>query len=709
MREIDPIRHAALAALAHDPLTVGVPAEPQPETDLHFRNWRWLIDRDGIGWALLDKPGSSVNTLSEEVLSEFDALLGLMEQLQPKGLAIRSLKPSGFIAGAEIREFADMVDEQIIAERIGKGLAVLDRLEGLPFPSVALIHGFCLGGGLELALAAGYRIATREARLGFPEVMLGLHPGLGGTWRSLRIADPVAAMTMMVGGSPVSADRARRAGLVDAVTEERHFATALRQAVAGKVKKNRVSNLVSRAAGFAPARSAMARRMRSEAEQKARPAHYPAPYAMIELFRDDYGNWPAMRREETRSFAHLMVGETSHNLVRCFFLREKLKSYAKGLEHGINRVHVVGAGVMGGDIAAVAALRGFLVTLEDREPRLIAPAIGRANKLFERRIRNEGDRRAALDRLTPDPAGSGLASADLVIEAVPERVEIKAQVFARCEAAMRPDAILATNTSALLLETLMAGLKRPERFCGVHFFNPVPQMPLVEIVEHGGFDAGVRGRVLSFITALDKLPLPVKSRPGFLVNRVLTPYLMEAFIAYSEGVKPEVIDQAAVDFGMPMGPLELADTVGLDVALHVAENLKNALPNSFPEIPDWFRKLAADGKLGKKTGKGIYQWKDDKPVRQRPPGSPDLDLEDRLILPLVNAAVECLGERIVEDVDAVDAGLVFGAGFPPFRGGPIHYAEARGVGDVLHALRQLQTRYGARFGASLGWEALMPK
>ena len=709
MRDINPTRHAALAALARDPLTVGVPAEAQPDIAEQFVNWRWFIDRDGIGWALLDKPGSSVNTLSETVLSELDSLLGLMERVQPKGLAIRSTKPSGFIAGAEIREFADMTDEQIIDERIGKGLQVLDRLEQLPFPSVTLIHGFCLGGGLELALAASFRIATREARLGFPEVMLGLHPGLGGTWRSLRIADPIAAMTMMVGGSPLSADRARRAGLVDAVTEERHFATALRQAVDGKVKKNRVVNLASRAAAFAPARSAMAHRMRSEAEKKARPEHYPAPYAMIELFRDYYGNWSAMRREETRSFAHLMVGETSRNLVRCFFLREKLKSYAKGLEHGISRLHVVGAGVMGGDIAAVAALRGFIVTLEDREPRLIAPAIGRANQLFERRIRNEGDRRAALDRLMPDPAGSGLATADLVIEAVPERVDIKAEVFARCEAAMRPDAILATNTSSLLLETLMSGLKRPERFCGVHFFNPVPQMPLVEMVEHDGLDHSVRGRVLSFINALDKLPLPVKSRPGFLVNRVLTPYLMEAFLAYSEGVKPEVIDQAAVDFGMAMGPLELADTVGLDVALHVAESLKGALPGAFPEIPDWFRKLVAEGKLGKKTGQGIYQWKDGKPVKQRPPGQPDVDLQDRLILPLVNAAVECWREKIVEDADAVDAGLVFGAGFPPFRGGPIHYAKTRGVGDVLHTLRQLQTRYGERFGASLGWEALMPQ
>ena len=274
---------------------------------------------------------------------------------------------------------------------------------------------------------------------------------------------------------------------------------------------------------------------------------------------------------------------------------------------------------------------------------------------------------------------------------------------------MRPDAILATNTSSLLLAKLISGLKRPERFCGVHFFNPVPQMPLVEMVEHDGLDPSVRGRVLSFINALDKLPLPVASRPGFLVNRVLTPYLMEAFLAYSEGVKPEVIDRAAVDFGMPMGPLELADTVGLDVALHVAKSLKGALPTAFPEIPEWFRKLVAEGKLGKKTGQGIYQWKDGKPVKQRTPGAADVDLQDRLILPLVNAAVECWYEKIVDDADAVDAGLVFGAGFPPFRGGPIHYAKARGVGDVLHKLRQLQTRYGERFGASIGWEALMPQ
>src|SRR5262245_35656095 len=219
MREINPTRHAALAALARDPLTVGIPAEIQPETTEQFVNWRWLIDRDGIGWALLDKPGSSVNTLSEAVLSELDRLLGLMERVKPDGLAIRSLKPSGFIAGAEIREFADMTDEEIIAERIGKGLAVLDRLEQLPFPSVALIHGFCLGGGLELALAARFRIATREARLGFPEVMLGLHPGLGGTWRSLRIADPIAAMTMLVGGRALGVELGRSAGLGVAVRE----------------------------------------------------------------------------------------------------------------------------------------------------------------------------------------------------------------------------------------------------------------------------------------------------------------------------------------------------------------------------------------------------------------------------------------------------------------------------------------------------------
>ena len=378
MRDINPSRHAALEALAKDPLTIGTPAENQPDLVDRFRNWRWFIDTEGIAWALLNKAGSSVNTLSTEVLAELDQLIGLTEAARPKALALRSTKPSGFIAGAEISEFADMRDEQIVEERITQGLGVLDRLERLPMPSVILIHGFCLGGGLELALAGTYRIATSEARIGFPEVMLGLHPGLGGTWRTLRIAEPVGAMTMMLTGKALSASAAKRLGIVDAVTEERHFAEALRQTVAGKVAHNRSHSPLIRAASFGPTRSAMVRRMRGSVAEKARPDHYPAPYAMIELFKDYYGDWTAMRREETKSFARLMVGPTSRNLVRCFFLREKLKAYAKGYEPGITHLHVIGAGVMGGDIAAWAALRGFRVTVEDREPKLIAPAIGRA-------------------------------------------------------------------------------------------------------------------------------------------------------------------------------------------------------------------------------------------------------------------------------------------------------------------------------------------
>jgi 3-hydroxyacyl-CoA dehydrogenase / enoyl-CoA hydratase / 3-hydroxybutyryl-CoA epimerase len=324
--------------------------------------------------------------------------------------------------------------------------------------------------------------------------------------------------------------------------------------------------------------------------------------------------------------------------------------------------------------------------------------------MFARRLFTEGERRAALDRLMPDAQGIGLARADLVIEAVPEDLEIKQAVYRTCEAGMRADAILASNTSSILIESLHHGLKAPERFCGIHFFNPVDHMPLVELVTHDGLGATVRARALAFIEALDKLPLPVTSSPGFLVNRALTPYIVEAFLVHSEGVKPEVIDAAAEAFGMPMGPIELADTVGLDVGLQVAEVLRRDLPQRpLPDVPGWLERLVAQGKLGKKTGQGIYRWKDGKAHKAKVSAPPDPALQDRLILPLLNAVADCLADGIVEDADAADAGMVFGTGFAPFRGGPLNYAKGRGLTEVSDALRQLEARHGPRFAPSPGW------
>lgn len=706
MRQFDPRRDEALTALTHEHLTLGDPADTQPEGPADLRHWRWHLDEDGIAWALLDCEGAGTNTLSEAALTEFARLLSTLEKAAPKALVIRSAKPNGFAAGADIGDFRGMTDKATIEVKVRQGLDVLDRLAAFPAPTVALIHGFCLGGGLELALACRYRIAREDAKLGFPEVMLGLHPGLAGTWRTLRLADPVQAMTMMLTGRNLDAHRAKAAGLVDAVTAERHFATALSWAVSGKLKTSRGRSLRQRLMSLSPARALIARRMEAETAKKARKDHYPAPYALIDLWRAHGDDEAAMRREETRSFAELMAGETARNLIRVFFLRERLKGFAKTGDHGVAHIHVIGAGVMGGDIAAWCALRGFRVTLEDREMRYIAPAVKRADTLFSRRLRRPGDARAALDRLVPDPDGAGLACADLVIEAVPEDEEIKQAVYKRAEAQMRRDAILATNTSSILLETLRKGLKRPERFVGVHFFNPVASMPLVEVVTHDGLDAGVRARTLALVGAIDKLPLPVASSPGFLVNRALTPYMMEAFLAYDEGIAPERIDAAAEAFGMPMGPIELADQVGLDVALHVAETLKESLHRPLPDIPAWFSRLVEDGHLGRKSGKGIYEWKDGKPQKHKVDAGPDPALRDRLVLPLLDACVWCLREEIVEDADAVDAGIVFGTGFAPFRGGPMHYAGARGVEDVVDTLERLEAENGERFAPDAGWAAL---
>jgi 3-hydroxyacyl-CoA dehydrogenase / enoyl-CoA hydratase / 3-hydroxybutyryl-CoA epimerase len=695
----------ALDALAQAKMAMPDAAPEQPEFAT-YQHWRLVLDRDNALWAILDKADASTNTLSEDVLRELAGLLEEARAANPAALVIRSAKPNGFIAGADISELAGMSDAVVIEEKLTEGLAVLDTLEGFAKPTVALIHGFCLGGGLELALACRYRIATPDAKVGFPEVMLGLFPGLGGTWRSLRRMKPVDAMTAMLTGKSLIARKAKAQGLVDAVTEERHFTQAVRWAAAGRITKSNPKGLMGQGMNLSPVRGLLAKRMESEAARKAPRMHYPAPYTLIDLWRengDDASGWRD-RGRETRAFAHLLQGGTSRNLVRCFFLREKLKGLAKGHEHGIARVHVVGAGVMGGDIAALCALRGFNVSLQDRGIGLIGPAIKRASAMFAKRLFTDADRRAALDRLMPDPQGLGLRRADLVIEAVPEDPEIKQAVYRSCEAGMRDDAILATNTSSILIESLQEGLKHPTRFCGIHFFNPVDQMPLVELVTHEGLAEGVRNRALAFIDGLDKLPLPVASAPGFLVNRALTPYIVEAFLIHSEGVKAEVIDRAAEAFGMPMGPMELADTVGLDVGLHVAEVLKRDLPQRpLPEVPRWLAALVDKGKLGKKTGHGIYRWKNGKAQKGSANQPPDTALQDRLILPLLNAVADCLGDGIVTDSDAADAGMVFGTGFAPFRGGPLHYAKGRGITDVTDSLRELEARHGPRFAPSPGW------
>ena len=678
---------------------------PTPDASGTHRNFKLTRDADGIAWLLFDREGSSANTLSADLIEELDKVLAELEARRPTGLVIRSAKKSGFIAGADVNEFRGAGDPRAVETEIGRAHAVIDRLESLRIPTVAVIHGFCLGGGLEVALACQMRIAIDGARFGFPEVMLGLHPGLGGTVRFTRLVNPMQAMPLMLTGKTIDARRAKSLGLVDAVTQERHVRNAVKDAVFGRLKRTAPGPL-STVLNVGPVRGLLASRMRAEAAKAAPQEHYPAPYALIDLWEKHGSDKSAMLNAEKRSFAELMVTPTAQNLIRVFFLREQMKKLA-GSGNKVEHVHVIGAGAMGGDIAAWCANQGLRVTLADMKPEPIAGAMKRAADLYGKIRRKRTDVRDALDRLIPDMDGEGVRNADLIIEAVPEKLELKQKVYAALEPKMKPGAILATNTSSIPLQDLRTTLQRPERLLGLHFFNPVSRLQLVEVVSHDGTDPQLLKEALAFVGAIDRLPLPVKSSPGFLVNRALTPYMLEAMVMLDEKVDKTVIDAAAEKFGMPMGPIELADQVGLDICLDVGDMLRSKFGDLLPPTPAWLREKVAKGELGRKTGKGFYVWKDgkaDKSAMSASTAQPTSEMIDRLILPMSNVCVACLREGIVDNADVVDGAMIFGTGYAPFRGGPLNYARSRGVENVASTLRALADKFGGRFTPDVGWE-----
>jgi 3-hydroxyacyl-CoA dehydrogenase/enoyl-CoA hydratase/3-hydroxybutyryl-CoA epimerase len=669
--------------------------------------WKLERDAEGIAWLSLDKPATSANVLSGAVLMELDGLLGPLERDLPRGVVVLSAKKSGFIAGADIKEFTALSDEASGYQLIHRGQQVLNRLAALGCPTVAAIHGFALGGGLELALACRYRVAVGDERLslGLPEVLLGIHPGFGGTVRSVRVAGVRTAMQMMLTGKPLRADKARAAGLVDRLVPAAELRSAAREMILNPPAPRRAP-LAERLLSTSLVRPFVRGSLIREVARRAPRAHYPAPYAIIDLWSRHGAHGAAAFEAEARSIAHLFTTETSRNLVRVFLLQDALKNAGGKSGADIRNVHVVGAGVMGGDIAAWAALRGFTVTLQDRGPEFIEPAVRRAHELFDKRLRDPAQNAAARERLRADVPGEGVAGADVIIEAIFENLAAKQELYARLEPRMKPGALLATNTSSIMLEPLAAGLARPERLVGLHFFNPVAQMPLIEIVYAERTALEAVQTATGFARRLDKLPVPCRSAPGFMVNRVLTPYLFEAMLAAQEGTPLTIIDACAVGFGMPVGPIELIDVVGLDVAAHVGEIIAQELQRPVTQIARLSELLAA-GKLGRKSGEGFYHWQDGKAVKPGAAGaSTPPDLLDRLILVLVNECVACLRERVVETADLADAAVLFGTGFAPFRGGPLTYARARGVPEVVRRLQELAARYGERFRPDAGWSLL---
>jgi 3-hydroxyacyl-CoA dehydrogenase/enoyl-CoA hydratase/3-hydroxybutyryl-CoA epimerase len=637
-----------------------------------MKHFRWEKDAQDLVWLTFDKQGESANTFSRDVLDELLAVLDEVAASKPRGMVIRSGKDS-FIAGADVNEFVKFAtaEEALAFTRLGWDMT--QKIRDLPFPTTAMVNGFCMGGGLELALACRYRVALDDpkTRFAFPEVMLGIWPFWHGLMWLPKLVGPTAALDMLLTGKAIDARRAKRMGLVDQAVPLRILENTARMVTLEAPALRELGFLQKLMLG--PLRSFVAGQARKQVAKKARREHYPAPYAILDAWVKYDGDTFLCKDDPSCSLKSLSEHPTTKNLIRIFFLQERMKGLAKGVEFKAQHVHVVGAGVMGGDIAAICAMRGITVTLQDTAPERLAPAVKRAAILFQRRLRDPLRVRDAMDRLIPDVSGAGAAKADVIIEAIFENLDAKQQLFAKLEAAAKPGAVLASNTSSLKLADIAAKFRDPSRLVGIHFFNPVPQMMLVEIISSGKTKKEYADHALAFVRQIDKLPLPVKDSPGFLVNRVLGPYMQNAFRMLDEGLKPETIDAAMEEFGMPMGPIELADTVGLDICLHAGKELaKKDTDGHEADAPQILLNKVALGQLGRKTGQGIYRYEKGKPVKGQP-GAYNPDLIHSLIQPYLDETKAVLAEGIVPDAELIDAGLIFGTGFAPFLGGPLNY------------------------------------
>ncbi|MGC1548942.1 MAG: 3-hydroxyacyl-CoA dehydrogenase NAD-binding domain-containing protein [Rhodanobacter sp.] len=672
---------------------------------LRFNHWKTSLDDSGIVTLTLDRADSNVNAISRAVLDELGQIVERLAIENPTGVIVHSAKPSGFAVGADIKEFVAYAKHGTVLENIENGQQVYESLARLLCPTVAAIHGACMGGGTELILACRQRIAADDdkTKIALPEVMLGIHPGWGGTARLPRLIGATEALPVMLTGKSLSAKRALALGVIDRIAPPGELLAEARALLRRPHQRPFAQRAKAWATNTWLARQILAPMVLKQTAAKVRKEHYPAPFALIDVWKRGGSSIQQRLKLEARSVAKLAETSTAQNLIRIFFLQERLKGSGGGTDSGIKHVHVVGAGVMGGDIAAWAAFKGFDVTLQDREMKFIQPALDRARQLYEKKLKTPEKVEAVVRRLRADVEGKGVATADLVIEAIFENADAKEALYATVEPQFKADEILASNTSSIALDELRKNLTAPQRFLGLHFFNPVAQMPLVEVVRHDRLDPAIEKRALAFCKAIGKLPVAVKGTPGFLVNRILMPYLLEAMRLYSEGVPGPVLDKEAKKFGMPMGPIELADTVGLDVCASVGKELAPFLGLELP--PGLEDKLEA-GKRGKKDGQGLYVWQDGKPIK--PEVDPDYntppDLQDRMILSMVNEAVACLADGVVDNADLLDAGVIFGTGFAPFRGGPIQYVRSEGAGSLKCKLETLAQRYGERFTPKHGWD-----
>ena len=657
---------------------------------------------DNVCTIMFDQPNSSANVLNEGIFEELNIQLEFIEANEDtlRGVVFASAKKSIFIAGADLNAFTSDPDEARVEELILMGQETFTRIENLRIPTVAAIHGACLGGGYELALACDHRVASVDSatKIGLPETMLGILPAWGGSTRLPRLIGLPSAMGIILAGSVVVAKKALKLGMVDKVVFKENLQ---KSAVAclhnGKKKYKRLwSNKFPI--------STIARRKATQNVMKKTNGLYPAPLEAIDVMVDGLGrDIKGSLQLEREAFERLLKTDVAENLVGVFFLQERSKKTKGEKGYKVGKSAVIGAGVMGAGIAQWVSSRGVPVILKDIKPEFVANGMETIGRLYSaavsKRVMTKTEAQSALDRITPLTETMPMTQVDFVIEAAIEKLDVKKKLFLELEQNVREDTVLATNTSALSVDDISEDMKHPERVVGVHFFNPVHKMQLVEIIKGDCTSKETVGKAVEFTKQIGKLPVVVKDSPGFLVNRILMPYLIEAVYLSSIGIEVDRVDKLLRDFGMPMGPFRLIDEVGGDVCQHVADDLLARLDTKFPNS-NALRKMIENGDFGKKTGKGFYIYKNGpsngvngkykREIKQLP--FSDEVIIDRLVLIMVNEAVRCLQEEIVGSPRDIDFGMIMGTGWAPFRGGPMRYLDSEGALNIFNRLKELEKK-----------------
>lgn len=667
---------------------------------------------DGVGTLEIDNPDESVNTLGEEPMNELEEDLTTLENQDLKGLMITSGKDGNFIAGANIEELQSVTSEDDAYEASRQGQKLFQRIAELPYPTVALVNGSCLGGGFELTLACDYRIASThdKTELGLPEVKLGILPGWGGTQRLPRLIGVKEAIGRLLKGSSMDPKEAAGLGAVDEVVEPTDLESTARDWIESGNFPDQTINGWTQWDNYAPARWFILRqaRQRTLAQTKG---NMPAPLKIIESVKNGMGrNLEDALEVEAQNFAELAVTDECKNLIRVFFLRENQKSFTVeggGEEDLPEDIGVIGGGTMGSGIVHWVSSRDFDTAMVDIDEDAVDAGMDRIENLYQKGVDagavTPEEKEAGLDRVNPSTDYDALDNCDLIIEAVVENMDIKENVFETLKDHIDEDTVISSNTSALDLEEMAQHLPHPDRMVGLHFFNPVFRMQLIEVVEAESTSQDTLSTAVEFVKGIDKVPVVVKNSPGFLVNRILGPYMNEAGNLLDEGYAIEDVDEALEDFGMPMGPVRLLDEVGIDVAFEVAQYLSDELEVSF-EMAEVFKRIHEDGLTGKKGDRGfyVYEGDDPQPNEDYDPSSPESDpdtkeIKRRLVNLIIAEAVRCLEDDIVATANELDLAMILGTGFAPFRGGPLKHADNYGLDRVVSELETFTEVHGDRF------------